>query len=124
MIWGRFTHRTLTQALMVALAVIGAGFDLIPAPVLALAGICECAVEETDDTDAENERDSRSDDPNNLSWALIQLAAPGEKRRSGPNPPIDLPRSSHANSSRLRLEYAHSSGSPIALPIQLCRFTC
>jgi hypothetical protein len=116
---------SLIQALMVALAVVGSGLDMIPSPILAAAGICEPVGEGSNPADAENERDEApDDDSSDPTWPLVQMAARGEKRQDERIQPAQFPRGWSLESERTPRNQTPSCLARVSLPIRLCRFTC
>jgi hypothetical protein len=109
---------------MVALAVVGSGLDMIPAPILAAAGICEPVREGSDADDTEDERDEAPDDANDPTWLLVQMATRGEKRHDSRSQPAEFPRGWLLESERTPQNQTPSCLTQVSLPIRLCRFTC
>lgn len=121
--WKLYLHWTGLRSLVIALAVIGSGLDVVSVPLLVSAGFCSPMGEELDATDSEGERDQAPDDLNDLTWSLVQIASRAEKRRHPQHPPEFLPVSKRGSQGMANLQ---TTPRPTALPtsIRLCRFMC
>lgn len=109
---------------MVALAIIGAGFEGFSIPLLAAVGTGTSLSEEFDGADTEGERDEAPEDLNELAWFLVPFASRGEKGRYQGEAPEFLPVAKLGSKRAACLLPASPWANACPTPIRLCRFMC
>ncbi|WP_406695271.1 hypothetical protein V5E97_29975 [Singulisphaera sp. Ch08] len=116
-------HRSGLWSLLIALAALGSGLEVVPVPILAAAGFFAPACEELDATDSEGERDETPDDLKDSNWFLIQLASRRDQRSRRVLPPV-YARASWLGSKGTSHLLPTPWGIEVPLSVRLCRFMC